>query len=92
MFPVMQAYGSLALEDSLEVDEAVLGRCRISCDCTSAFKFPDKEADPHFAMRPSGRRSSDFPYLQSGGRRFSFVEGPFAKGPRILIGGFSAIP
>ena len=30
-YPVMQAYGSLALEDNSEVGEAVLGRCSISC-------------------------------------------------------------
>ena len=36
-YPVMQAYGSLALEDNLEVGEVVLGRCSISCVCASAF-------------------------------------------------------
>ena len=36
-YTVMQAYGSLALEDNSEIGEAVLGRCSISCVCTSAF-------------------------------------------------------
>ena len=36
-YPVMQAYGSLALKDNSEVGEAVLGRCSRSCICTSAF-------------------------------------------------------
>ena len=48
-YPVMQAYDSLALEDN---GEAVLGRCSISCVCTSAFKLPAKEADPQLAMGP----------------------------------------
>ena len=29
--PVMQVYGSLALEDNSEVDETGLARCSISC-------------------------------------------------------------
>ena len=37
VYPVMQVCGSLALEDNLEVDEVVLGKCSISCFCTSAF-------------------------------------------------------
>ena len=36
-YTVLLAYGSLALEDNSEVGEAVLGRCSISCVCTSAF-------------------------------------------------------
>ena len=36
-YPVMYAYGSLALDDNSEVGNAVLGRCSISCICTSAF-------------------------------------------------------
>ena len=35
--PVMQAYGSLTLEENLEVGEVVLDRCSIPCVCTSAF-------------------------------------------------------
>ena len=30
-YPVMQVYGSLVLEDNLEVSEAMLGRCSIFC-------------------------------------------------------------
>ena len=37
VYPVIQVYGNLALEGNSEVDEAVLGRCSISCVCTSAF-------------------------------------------------------
>ena len=36
-YHVMQAYGTLALEDNSEVGEVLLGRCSISCVCTSAF-------------------------------------------------------
>ena len=36
-YPVMQVYVNLALKDNLEVGEAVLGRCSISCVCTSVF-------------------------------------------------------
>ena len=36
-YPVMQTYGILALENNSKVGEAVLGRCSISCICTSAF-------------------------------------------------------
>ena len=36
-YPVMQVYGSLALEANSEVGEAVVGRCSISCVCNSAF-------------------------------------------------------
>ena len=35
-YPVMQAYGKLALEDNSEVGQAVLSRCSISCVGTSA--------------------------------------------------------
>ena len=35
-YPVMEEYGSLALEDNSEIGEAVQGRCSISCICTSA--------------------------------------------------------
>ena len=37
VYPVMQATGSLALEDNSEVGEAVLDRCIIICVCTSSF-------------------------------------------------------
>ena len=36
-YPVMQKYGSLALEDNLEIGEVVQGRCSISCVCTRVF-------------------------------------------------------
>ena len=36
-YPVIQAYGSLALEANLKVGEAVQGRCSISCVCVRAF-------------------------------------------------------
>ena len=57
-YPERQVYGSLALEDNSEVGEAVLGRCSISCVCTSA-----NEADPQLAMSPSGRGQGNFPHL-----------------------------
>ena len=50
VYPVSQAYGSLALDDNSEVGEEVLGRCSISCVCTSAFYLPTKEADPLLVM------------------------------------------
>ena len=37
VYPVIQVYGSLALEDNLEAGEAMLDRCTISRVCTSAF-------------------------------------------------------
>ena len=36
-FPVLPVYESRALEDNLEVGEAVLATCSISCVCISAF-------------------------------------------------------
>ena len=62
-----EAYGRLALEDNSEVGEAVLGRCSISCVCTSAFYLPAKEADSQHVMGPSGRGFGEFSYLWSVG-------------------------
>ena len=62
-YSVIQVHGSLALEDYLEVGALVLGRCSISCVCTSAVYLSAKEGDPQFAIGPSGREFSDFPYL-----------------------------
>ena len=59
----MQAYGSLAFKDNLEVGEVVLDRGSTSCVWISAFKLPVKEADPKLAMGPSGRGFSDNVYL-----------------------------
>ena len=36
-YPVMREQASLALKDNLEVGEAVLDICSISCVCTSTF-------------------------------------------------------
>ena len=52
-YPVMQVYGSLALEDNSEVGEVEQGRSSILCVCTSAFLPPDKEVEPQeHAMGP----------------------------------------
>ena len=54
---------TLAFKDNSEFDEAVLGRCSISCVCTCAFYHPAKEADPQLAMGSSGKGFGDFSYL-----------------------------
>ena len=37
VYPVIEAYASIAVVDISEVGEVVLGRCRIFCACTSVF-------------------------------------------------------
>ena len=64
VFPVMQAYGNLGLEDNSEVGGVVLGRCSISCVCTSAFYLPtSQEADSQHSMSLSWRGFGDFTHL-----------------------------
>ena len=85
-YPVMQAYGSLALVDNLEVVWAEAG-CRFdSYACTSLLWLPIKETDPQLAMGPSERGLSDFPYLLGGGSPVRFLEGPIAKRPGMVLG------
>ena len=56
----MQMLGSLALEDRSEGAEAVLGRCSISCACTSTFLLPTKEVDPQGKQVYFGERIRQF--------------------------------
>ena len=84
----MRVYGSLALEDNSEVGEEVLGRCRISCVCTSAFQLPAKEADPQLAMGPSGDDLLISPTCEVAGSLLRFLEDPFMKGPGMVLGYF----
>ena len=62
-YPVMQVYTIVALEDNSDVGKAGLGRCSVSCICTSAFKLPAMEADPQLAMGPSWLGFCDYAYL-----------------------------
>ena len=50
-YPVMQAYGSLALEENSEVGKAVLDRHSTSISCPSGSQ--PKKADPKITMGPS---------------------------------------
>ena len=62
--PVNQVYGSLALEDNLEVGEAVMGSCRLYFLRLHHWLLaPSQKADQQLAMGPSERGLGDLPYL-----------------------------
>ena len=86
-YPVTQVYDSLALEDNLQVGEAMLVKCSISCFCTSIFQLPVKEADQHLAMGLFLRGFGDLPYLRSGGYQFDSWKDQLqmCQGPRAYL-------
>ena len=74
-YPVLQAYGSLALKDISEAGGMVLDKCSISCICTSTFILPAraKECNRSFLL---GEDLVIFPTCEVGQ-----LEGPISKGP-----------
>ena len=76
MYPVIQAYGSLALEDNSKIGEVILDRCSISCICT----IHTISQISSLTMGPSERRLGDFPSLWSEGRRFDSLKDLLQKG------------
>ena len=82
-YPVMQAYGSLALEENLEVSEGVLNRCSISRVCTSTIGYKPKKETHGLQWGLLGEDLVISSTCEMGVFVW-FPEGPILNGPEFL--------
>ena len=88
MYPVMQAYGSLALEDNLEVGEAVLGRCSIFLHLHAPVPSSSQPKKQIHSLQwvLLGEDLVISPTLELWGLPVQVPIGPIAKGHGLVLG------